>query len=429
MESLKTVLVANLGVTSEPIIKAFETAIGEGNLMLFLAYGKKIQDQEEPPFVMAQQIDEKAKQQGVTCRIYELETPEEFQGAFSFYHGLMEVVSQRQPEKVIIDVTGGTKVMSAALVHAALTQKWGAEVIFEYVGGPRGSTGRVREMELIRDDRTVTDERIKLVLEAVHQQEFSRAVILTDYLPGHGDARFLKEVADIFWKWDNFHYDEVKKPLEDISIQAKTLIGNIRLGKIADTILRLQKESGKIMLAMSALRKLKVKGDVVLTDDILEGWITILGDTIANARRRAESDPLECVLRCYRAIELTTQIGISKLGVNSQKPDWTLLSDDQLTAYKSKIQSNQVPRNISLDLGTKLIETLSSPLPENVHQSIKVIMSSRNQSYLEHGYDRILKKTALGLMTRMENVVPVLLNHVGIKDDPFVIADRLRIEA
>jgi hypothetical protein len=138
---------------------------------------------------------------------------------------------------------------------------------------------------------------------------------------------------------------------------------------------------------------------------------------------------LDCVLRCYRAVEVATQVAIFKLGVNPRKPDWNVIGDEKLIAYLRNIQSTQPPRNISLDLGIKLIETLSSPLPEDVHQSIKVIMSSRNQSYLEHGYDRVLKKTALSLMTKMERVVPVLLNHVGIIDDPFVAANRLRIEA
>jgi len=429
MGSLKTAIVANLGITPEPILKALETVIGEGNLTLFLAYGKKIQDQEKPPLTLAEQIGKRAKQLGVNCQMYELITPEEFKGAFEFYQGLMEAVGQYQPKKVIIDITGGTKVMSAALVHAALIQKWSAEVIFEYVGGSRGPTGRVLEMELMRDDGIVTQERMTSVVESVRQQEFTRAVILADYLPGYGNAGFLKEATDIFWKWDNFHYDEANKPLEDISILAKTFVGDAQLRKIADTILRLHTESSKIMLAMSALRKLKENGDVVLTGDILEGWISILGDTVANARRRAESDPLDCVLRCYRAVEVATQVAIFKLGVNPRKPDWNVIGDEKLIAYLRNIQSTQPPRNISLDLGIKLIETLSSPLPEDVHQSIKVIMSSRNQSYLEHGYDRVLKKTALSLMTKMERVVPVLLNHVGIIDDPFVAANRLRIEA
>ncbi len=429
MESLKTALVANLGITPEPILKALEAAASEGSLTLFLAYGRKILDQEIPPVAVAEQINERAKQLGVTCLMCELDTPEEFEGSFTFYQRLMETVGRHKPERVIIDVTGGTKVMSAALIHAAITRHGGVEVLFEYVGGSRDSAGRVQEMELIRDDGTVNRERMTLVLEAIRQQEFTSAVILSDYLPGHGNAGFLKKATDIFWSWDNFHYDETKKPLEDISIPANTLVNDGQFGKVADTVLRLQKESGSIGLAMSALRQLKEKGGTAMNQDILDGWISVLGDTIANAHRRAQSDPADCVLRCYHAVEVATQIVVLKLGVNPWKPDWKTLGDAKVAAYNFKIQSTQPPRNISLDLGIKLIETLTSPLPEEVNQGIKDIMSTRNQSYLEHGYDRVLKRTALRLMTKMESIVPVLLRHIGIKDDPFAVANRLRIEA
>ncbi len=105
MESLQTVLVANLGTTPEPILKVLEVAAIEGNLTLFLAYGKKIMDQEMPPVAIAERISERAKQLGVTCLTCELDTPEEFEGSFAFYQGLMETVSSQKPERVIIDVT------------------------------------------------------------------------------------------------------------------------------------------------------------------------------------------------------------------------------------------------------------------------------------------------------------------------------------
>ena len=106
MESLKTVLVTNVGTTAEPIFKALETAASEGIIALFLAHGEKISDQEKPPIIVAKRIGERAKQLGVDCVICELSTPEGFDGCFTFYQQLMEEVSHRQPERVIIDVTG-----------------------------------------------------------------------------------------------------------------------------------------------------------------------------------------------------------------------------------------------------------------------------------------------------------------------------------
>ncbi len=83
MEPLKTTLVVNVGTTAEPIIKALETAAGEGTLALFMAYGRAISDQERTPFPVANTVSERAKQLGANCRICELDTPEEFEGSGS----------------------------------------------------------------------------------------------------------------------------------------------------------------------------------------------------------------------------------------------------------------------------------------------------------------------------------------------------------
>ncbi len=429
MEPVKTALLANVGTTAGPIVKALETAAGEGALTLFLVYGRAISDQEQTPFSVASMVSERAKQLGANCRTSELDTPEEFEGSFKFYQRLMEEVSRYEPDRVIVDITGGTKVMAAAMIHAALVQQWGMEVVFEYVGGPRDTTGRARAMELKRDKGIITHERTTAVLDSIRRQEFTRAVFLAGSLPKHGKAGFLRKAADSFWRWDNFHYEETAQFMEETANQAKVLVDDRQFQKIADTVLRLQKASGRIKVATGILRQRKDKGGTSLEQDALEGWIAILGDTIANARRRAQTDPVDCVLRCYRAIEVATQIVVVKLGVNPWKPDWKELAEEKLAAYLSKIHSQGPPRQVSLDLGTKLIETLTSPLPEEVNKDIRIIMSARNFSYLEHGYDKVSEHTARSLMAKMEKATIVLLSRADIKDDPLAVADQLRIEA
>ena len=56
-------------------------------------------------------------------------------------------------------------------------------------------------------------------------------------------------------------------------------------------------------------------------------------------------------------------------------------------------------------------------------------MSARNYSYLEHGYDKVLKRTALSLVTKTETIVPVLLYRAGLKDNPIAMSDQLGIGA
>ncbi len=333
------------------------------------------------------------------------------------------------PDRVIVDITGGTKVMAAAMIHAALTQQWGTEVIFEYVGGPRDTNGRVKEMVLQRDKGIITQERIVAVLDSIRQHEFAHAAFLADSLRRHGKAGFLRKAADLFWRWDNFHYEETAQLIDEIASQAKVLIDDEQFRKIADTILRLQKVSSRIELAIGTLRQMKNEVTMPLSQAALEGWIAILGDTIANARRRAQTDPVDCVLRCYRAVEEATQIAIFTLGINPWKPDWKIMGEEKLATYLSKIHGTTPPRQVSLDSGIKLIETLTSPLTEEVNKDVKTIMSARNFSYLEHGYDKVSEHTVSSVMTKMEKATAVLLSKSDIKDDPLIIADQLRIEA
>lgn len=223
MESPKTSLVANLGTTSEPVIEALETAAAEGALTLFLVYGKAISAQERTPFNEAHKVSEKARQLGVNCLVSELATPEEFDGSFKFFQRLMDEVQWYVPTRVIVDITGGTKVMSAALVHAALTQQWGAEVIFEYWGGQRDSSGRVNRgaMQLKRDNGIITQERVATVLDTIRRQEFALAAFLAGGLPEHGKAGFVRKATAVFWLWDNFHYEQAEQLLKEITARRK----------------------------------------------------------------------------------------------------------------------------------------------------------------------------------------------------------------
>lgn len=431
MESQKIALAANLGNTAEPVIKALETAASEGALTLYVAYGRAIAAQERTPFNEAHKISERARELGVNCRVSELPTPQEFEGSFKFYQDLMNEVQRDKPDRVIIDVTGGTKVMSAALVHAALTTDWDAEIIFEYVGGQRESNGRFTAggEELIRDNGIVTKKRITEVLLSTRQQEYARALLLARNLPAHGKAGFLKKAVEIFWRWDNFHYDEADPLLREIAAQAELLVDDKQFQKIADTILRLKRVCGKIKLALNNLRQLEERDTAPFNPVAFEGWLTVLGDTIANSRRRLASDPVDCVLRCYRAIEVAAQIAICRLGINPWKPDWKKLEKVKLDAYLLRIRNQEPPRQLSLDNGIKLIEVLTSPLGQDVNRDIRNIMGARNLSYLEHGYNKADKETARSSLEKVERMSGILLSKANIEDDPLAFAYKMRLEA
>jgi hypothetical protein len=433
MEKLKTILIANLGTSTEPVIRAIETATTEESpIAIFLVYGREIGNQEKAPFSIMSIIEEKAKQSSIGCKVYELDAPEIFEKAFLCYKTVMDDVIKCEPNRVIVDVTGGTKVMAAALTHAVLTRDIGVEIVFEYVGGGRGANGRVNEMNemvVMRDTGIITRERITTVIQSIRQQEFVRAAFFSRNLPKHGKALFLRQATEHFWRWDNFHYDDTAKYIDEIATQARVLIEDEQLGKIAETISRHKKHNANIKLAISLLRQAKDDNNLSLNKAVIDGWLAMCGDTIANAKRRLDSDPVDCVLRCYRAVETTAQLTLFNLGVNPWKPDWNKLGPEKCKELLSIIGSKELPKNITLYTGIKLIQILTSPFTPEFASDLGNIMGTRNNSYLEHGYDKVPNQAAKGLVEKTEQISSLLFPRTGLKGDILSIAHELRIEA
>ncbi len=87
---------------------------------------------------------------------------------------------------IVVDYTGGTKPMSAALVHVALTERSWRELELEYVGGPvRDEHGRVVEEYMVvrRSPRTWVDELTREVLALLGRHAYSQAYTLALRLP------------------------------------------------------------------------------------------------------------------------------------------------------------------------------------------------------------------------------------------------------
>jgi hypothetical protein len=433
MSRINTVLIANLGTSSEPVVKAIETAASEeGPLAIFLVYGREIGTQDKAPCSMISVLDAQAKQFNALVKLYEVDEPEKFERAFTCYKGVVEEVTKLEPSRVIVDVTGGTKVMAAALTQAVLTKDIGAEIVFEYVGGARGSNGRVNvlgDMVVLRDAGIVTRERMIAVIQSLHHQELARAFFLSRSLPSFGKALFLRQATEHFWRWDNFHYDDTAQSIDKIAIQAKVLIEDELLGKVADTLLRHKKHNANIKVGVSCLRQAKNDNKVVMSQGAYDGWIAICGDAIANARRRLDSEPIDCVLRCYRAVETTAQMAVFRLGVNPWKPDWGKLGSEVCSKLLLVARLKELPKNISLNVGVKLTQILTTPFTDKLNSDMENIMGSRNNSYLEHGYDKVPREAAEAILVKTEQVTLEIFSRSRLTGDLLSIANELRIEA
>ncbi|MBA7610623.1 hypothetical protein ES703_17835 [subsurface metagenome] len=426
-EQSETVLIASVGTTPDPIVKAIVEAKNEGPLTVFLVYGRAFPGQEPDPFSVAQIVSQKASELGIKVRVFELDDPEDLDDSFQLFHKVMAEALNLGASRILVDFTGGTKVMGASMVHVALSQPWATDIVFEYVGGPRDEYGRVKEMEVQRAPQTAVQELASKVLECIRQEEYTRALYFSESLPEKGKTGFLKRATLALWHWDNFHYEEAWPLLNGCAPQAKVLIDNGEYSSLADTVIRLDRAAGRIKLALVALRQLSAGQDLSLTQEAVEGHLYMLGDVIQNTRRRVRSSPTDSVLRSYRSVEVATQIGLIRLSVNPWRPDWSKLPQDKLSSYLKTLRAQSLPKNLSLWNGFALLELLTSPFESEIKEDLEDVMSLRNLSYLEHGYSRVSIEAAEKTLHKMEQVVIAIASRVGIEKDPLQYAEELRL--
>lgn len=428
-DRVPTVLIASVGTTPEPIVQAISKASEEGTLTLFLVYGRAFPGQEPDPFSVTQDIVCKAKQLGIEARVFELHEPEDLDTCIQVFRRVMTEACNLDVERVLLNFTGGTKVMAAAMVYAALSQAWGCDVTFEYVGGLRNEYGRAKEMTVMRATHTAVQEVALKVLECLRQEDYARALYLSEALPERGTVGFLKRATRLLWHWDNFHYDDATSLLRDCTTQAKVLVDNSDYSALADTLVRLGRAVGRIQLALKALRQYKDGRMESMSQDAVEGHLYILGDVIENARRRVQVSPVDCALRCYRALEVATQIGLISRSINPWCHDWNRLPQDKVSSYLEILGAQHLPKELSLGNGFTLFEVLTAPFEKDTKEELRDVMSLRNLCYLEHGYDSVSRQAAEKILGKMEKVVTAIAFSSGIKKDPLQYAEELRLKA
>ncbi|RKX99912.1 hypothetical protein DRP77_12455, partial [Candidatus Poribacteria bacterium] len=239
-------LVVSVGTTAEPIIRSVDEISGKEEARLFMIYGRAFQDQPPPtPFDVAQRVKEHAESKGIGVEIFEAPKPDDLDSCLEVARDVLRRCARY--EEVIVDYTGGTKVLAAALVHAALTAELGGRLTLRYISGRRGEDGRVKEeMEIVSSERTLTQEICSRVLERLRSCDYSVAFYLAMRLPDMGRAGFIRRAAEALWLWDNFDYRASTEIIRKLSEPARMFLDDGELGKLAGTMRRLLEVSGEV---------------------------------------------------------------------------------------------------------------------------------------------------------------------------------------
>lgn len=420
-------LIASVGTTAAPLIKAVDEAIADGGLSVFLVYGRPFPGQSPDPVDVVAEIKGIAKNKGANAQTFEIPDPEDLDSCLAVFRQVFDTVVATSPDKTIVDFTGGTKAMSAALVHASLTMA-PDNLTLEYIGGSlRNDSGRVEVMEK-KHYPTAFEECSRRVLELVKDFNYTQALLLCQSLPQTAKAVFLSKSVKGLWLWDNFHYEEAFEELKNLK-EAQFLVEDPRYCGLARTVLRLTQNGWKMKQCIDILADLESNktraGDVARAfgNDLLYS----VADFLENATRRlTERRFADTTLRSYRAVEAAIQVSLIKLKVNPWHPEWSNLPKQKLNDYLMATARTKPPDELSLFNGFILIRILTKPFASKTKETLQKLSFARNHSHLEHGYTNIKEKSAREHLTTAESLCQRILLHAGFAEN--LLCDyRLRI--
>ncbi len=430
---MSTVLVLTVGTTAEPLLKAVEERRAEDpDLSVYLLYGRPFPGQKSNPFDVAKQVRDRAAELGVRAETREVPDPEDVDACLQAARSVLREVASA--DRVVVDFTGGTKPLSAALVHAALTEPLSGQLVLEYTGGQlRDPAGRVlREaMHLRRSERTATDDLVRQVLDLLGRFAYREARLLASRLPESGRAGFLRQAVEALCAWDEFDYERAAEHLRRVYQAARALLDTADLAPAPRVCVRLLEPANGLVATVRTLRALQQGQPRGLPPG--EQLNLLVADILENASRRlAEGRPTDSVLRAYRAVECAVQVRLLASGVNPWHPDWAGLPQEVLDRYRlalargrsapepttpeehtgvptAEATSVALPRELALATGLTLLETMQAPLSEDLRKQLSDLQLNRNHSYLEHGYLRAQQDDARRLLSYAEDLCQAVL--------------------
>jgi len=296
------------------------------------------------------------------------------------------------PEQVVVDYTGGTKAMTAALTLATI----GKGYRFSYVGGTertKGGLGTVLDgTEIVRAGLdpwqlfAVEEERRFALAFNAYQFETALVVLETalrrETLPASKRRRFeaLKTVTEGYLAWDRFDHKAAIRSLAQGERALKVVVELTGEAALAPFLAGMEQN----LTFLQRLRQESREFHVVCR--------AMVEDLLANAERRAQEGKCDdAVARLYRATEMVAQVRFR------QKP--LECGTDQVLPEKVPEPLREEFRQRYLDPTTgklrlplyaafRLLQALGVPEGEAFferEEAFKGLLQARNMSLLAHG--------------------------------------------
>ncbi len=298
-------------------------------------------------------------------------------------------VSRGEGFQVVVDFTGGTKCMSAAMALQA--RLW--PCLFSYVGGSNRTkdgigivvTGAEKVVYQANPWDALGYQAVEQFIVLFDQGAFVAAARVAEEakkrVTSEGRKRelnVLEQLAKAFDAWDRFDHQSAAttfKNVERAGNDLRAVLGRVRAERVLADVGRFGSYLNQLCNAAPPSRHHVV-------------------DLLTNARRRREAGRIDdAAARLYRAIEALAQVALKKAhGIGSTE-------DVPLDRVPTVLRNAWEPRaeegkvKLGLQDAFALLSALDDPLGAKFQgaklNDPKSALSSRNRSILAHGFEQV----------------------------------------
>jgi CRISPR-associated protein (TIGR02710 family) len=411
--SSSTLLICTVGGTPEPVVTALKH--WHPARVRFVHTPQTKGDVEE-------KIVPKARDEGVELdagryELFELPDGEDLSSCLDRLRHLAAEVEQwlarGESFQVVIDFTGGTKCMSAAMALQA--RRW--RCAFSYVGGSERTKGGVgvvvsgaeKVVHEVNPWDALGYQAVEDFVVLFDQRAFQAAARVVEVAKKHVSRpdrkrglAVLERLAKAFDAWDRFDHRSSANAFDDVEKSANDLravLGPQKADAVLDSIKHLLDHLDALCGSRTASRH-----------HVL--------DLLANAKRRREEGRLDdAVARLYRAIEAMAQVALEERhGIESTERIPLHRIPEELRA-KWISRANEGVVALGLQDAYALLASLNDPLAAKFRDlglhDTKSPLVTRNRSILAHGFERVseascdkLWEAALSLASLEEESLP-----------------------
>lgn len=320
---------------------------------------------------------------------------------------------------LLADFTGGTKVMSAALVLSLVE----SNVRFTYVGGNTRTkdglgivtTGNETILPLDNPWDILALRELQTIAHSFAACQFDTVAKTAGILASKADTQkpyytTLKNMGNAYGLWDIFQHKRALTELERTKRELAPYAIQQRLKNVYATI-----TNNAAFLTTVCEDMQHIRGGKNLPPETGKAYIL---DILANAQRRATAGRYDdAVARLYSAIEKAAKIRLlAEYGINNSDIDCSKLPENLRAEFSAMVDDDgkiKIPLQRSYCLLAELGDSLGKRYIK--HQApLAQHLRNRNVSLLAHGYDPVEEK----MYTSLFNIA---LEFLDISEDALPI--------